>query len=187
MGKIKYPEPVKLIAGMLFAEEDIFTIVKNRLINKYGEIDFESPLFPFYYTDYYFKEMGGKLWRKFVSFKNLIDPEKLPGIKIFTNKLESEFLQPGSSRRRINIDPGYIDLSKLVLATTKNFSHRIYIGRGIYAEVTLRYLKNSGFHPWEWTYPDYRSKDYLEVFNLIREKYYQQIKIKDRKNEKKCH
>lgn len=187
MGKIKSPRPVKLIVGMLFLQEDIFIRAREDLVSEYGEVDFESPLFPFHYTDYYSREMGDKLWRKFVSFKNLINPEDLPVIKIFTNKLEDKFLQPGSSKRRINIDPGYITLSKLVLATTKNFSHRIYIGRGIYAEVTLRYLKNKGFQPWDWTYPDYKSREYLNVFNLIRDRYYQQIKIKGRENAKNHH
>jgi len=112
--------------------------------------------------------MGKNLSRKFISFKHLIDPERLVSIKLFTNKLEEKFLWPGSSRRKINIDPGYLTLSKLILATTKDFSHRIYLGSGIYAEVTLRYLKNKGFQPWEWTYPDYRSKEYLEIFNQLR-------------------
>jgi len=174
MGKAKLPLPVKLIVGFLFLEEEVFLRAKDELVNQYGEVDFESPSFDFSYTNYYKEEMGDKLWRKFVSFKSLVDPENIVAIKLFTNKLEDKLSLPGS-RRRVNIDPGYLTLSKLVLATTKNFAHRIYLGRGIYAEVTLRYLKDKGFQPWEWTYPDYRSKKYLEIFNYLRGVYKKQI------------
>ena len=178
MGKIKYPKPVKLIAGFIFAQEKIFFQAKEELVKKFGEIDFESPLFSFNYTDYYRKEMGNKLWRKFVSFKRLFDPEKIVSVKLFTNEIEQKF--SSGKKRKVNIDPGYLTLSKLVLTTTKNFAHRIYLGKGIYAEVTLRYIKGKGFQPWEWTYPDYRSEDYLEVFNSLREKYKKQLEKEEK-------
>lgn len=178
MVRVRYPEPVKLVVGMISGEAELFTKVKEGLAKEYGEIDFESVLLSFRYTSYYQKEMGENLKRKFISFKKLIDSERLVSIKLFTNKLEEKFLWPGSSRRKINIDPGYLTLSKLVLATTKDFSHRIYLGSGIYAEVTLRYLKNKGFQPWEWTYPDYRSREYLEIFNQLRSRYQQELKEK---------
>ena len=175
MGKIKYPELVKLIVGVIFSQKELFNKVKDELAEQYGEVDFESSLLPFNYTNYYQKEMGKVLWRKFISFKSLIDPEEIVSIKLFTNKLEEKYLFPDSSKRRVNIDPGYLTLSKLILATTKNFAHRIYIGRGIYAEVTLRYFKDRGFQPWEWTYPDYRSREYLDIFNHLRDVYRRQL------------
>lgn len=168
MGKIKLPQPVKLVVGFIFSEEEIFIQTKKRFVEKYGEIDFESRSLFFKYTDYYRKEMGENLFRKFLSFKKLIMPEEIVEAKLFSVEVEKSFYLPGTEKRRINIDPGYLTLSKLVLATTKNFAHRIYLGRGVYAEVTLRYLRGEGFIPWEWTYPDYRSRDYLEIFNKLR-------------------
>jgi len=175
MGKIKYPRSVKLVVGMIFAQDKFFHNAKKELIKKYGEVDFESYSLPFIYTNYYREEMGDRLWRKFISFKSLIDPEKIVTVKIFTNKLEEMFFFPGTSKRQVNIDPGYLDLAKLVLATTKDFAHRVYLDKGIYAEVTLRYSKDEGFRPWNWTYPDYRSREYLDVFNHIRKIYQRQL------------
>lgn len=176
MGEIKKPVAVKLIMSVISKEEIFFEKVRDRLSQKFGPLDFESPFLPFYYTSYYEKEMGKNLKRKIISFQKLIPPDLLPEIKIFTNQLEKEFLYPQSNNRRLNLDPGYISLSKLVLASTKNYTHRIYIGRGIYAEVTLRYKKKEGFKSWEWTYPDYRSSVYLKIFNHLREIYREQIK-----------
>ena len=175
MGKLRHHEPVKLISGIIFSQSEFFIKAKNELINRYGEVDFESISFPFKYTDYYQAEMGKILWRKFISFKLLINPEKIVSIKLFTNKLEEKFFFPNSLRRRVNIDPGYLVLSKLILATTKNFIHRVYLGKGIYAEITLRYFKGKGFQPGEWTYPDYKSREYLEVFSFVRSIYQGQL------------
>jgi hypothetical protein len=115
------------------------------------------------------------LKRKFISFSSLIDPAKIVEIKLFTNQFEENFLYPYSKQRRLNLDPGYITLAKLVLATSKNFQHRIYLRKGIYAEITLRYKRGKGFTYWEWTYPDYRSKEYIEIFNHLREIYCHQV------------
>jgi len=145
---------------------------KILLCKKFSPIDFESEILNFDFTDYYCKEMGGGLKRQFVSFKKPIDAAKLSEIKIFTNKMEEKLRQNFS--RTINIDPGYLDMSKLILATTKDYNHRIYIGRGIFAEVTL-YYRGKSFLPWEWTYPDYKSQRYIDIFNKIREIYAAQI------------
>ena len=170
MGQVRRPEPVKLIMGMISGETGLFALLQERLSQKFGQIDFESELIPFNHTDYYEPEMGKDLKRKFVSFQLLVDPENIADVKIFTNNLEREFLYPNSNRRRINLDPGYIEPSKLILASTKNYQHRIYLGKGIYGEVTLRWTKGSFQHR-PWTYPDYKSKDYIEVFNQIRKIY----------------
>ena len=126
----------------------------------------------FGHTDYYRDEFGEGLSRKFLGFSSLITPEKLSEIKVLTNRIEDKFRKEG--RRLINIDPGYLDMAKLVLASTKDFMHRIYLDRGIYAEITLSY-QNKSFRSFDWTYPDYRSKEYIDIFNEIREAYRQQI------------
>ena len=170
MGRVKCPLPVKLVVGMISAKVELFQQAQEKLSQEFGIVDFESKIIPFAHTDYYAEEMGENLKRKFISFQELIAPEEIVDIKIFTNDLEEKFLYPGSHRRQINLDPGYIEASKLVLATTKNHQHRLYLRKGIYGEVTLRYAKKS-FQPWEWTYPDYQTEDYLEIFNCIRTLY----------------
>ena len=173
MGKIKACDPVKLIIGFIFNKQDCFIAAKNILEKKFGKIDFESQTLPFNLTDYYKKEFGNNLKRSFVSFSRLINPEDLPKIKIASNKIEERLSV--EKKRRINIDPGYLELSKLVLATTKDYSHRIYLGGGIYGEVTL-YYRNATFIAWEWTYPDYKTDTYIQIFNQIRGIYAKQIK-----------
>lgn len=173
MGEIKRHPLVKLIVGMFTAKPELFDIAEDRLSEEFGPIDFESELLPFDTTTYYAAEFGESLRRKFVSFAELIDPGEMAGIKLFTNALEMELAVSG--KRRINLDPGYLSLGKLVLATTKDRQHRIYLGQGIFAEVTLRFQKGS-FRPWEWTYPDYRSQEYISIFNRIRRIYREQLR-----------
>lgn len=173
MGQIRKYNPVKLFVGFIFKDEDIFNKVRPILIKKFGKIDFESQVIDFNYTDYYQSEFGKSLKRKFISFKNLVNLEDIYAIKIFTNKLEEKLST--NSKRLINIDPGYLDLAKLVLLTTKDYAHRIYLNKGIFAEITLFYQDNS-FRFWPWTYPDYKSREYLEIFEQIRKIYQGQIK-----------
>lgn len=178
MGKVKQPGSAKLIVGMISAETRLFDQAEKRLSQKFGLIDFKSPIISFRHTHYYESEMGSNLKRKFISFQDLIDPAEIAKIKLFTNQLEGDFLHPDTHGRRINLDPGYLTLSKLVLASTKNYQHRIYVGSGIYAEVTLRCKKGEGFEPWEWTYPDYRTREYLQIFNRMRDIYQGQPNLK---------
>jgi len=168
MGEIKKHQPVKLIIGFIYKEKAFFDKAKAQFIRKFGPIDFESREIAFCHTDYYEKEFGKDLIRSFVSFKKLISPRELPGIKILTNKIEKKLSH--RSHRRINIDPGYIELSKLVLASTKNFFHRIYLNKGIFLEVTL-FFKDKTFQSWDWTFPDYKTPEYIEIFNHIRHIY----------------
>lgn len=173
MGKIKPHPAVKLIIGFIFTDENILNKAKLYLIKKFGQIDYESQILVFNHTNYYEKELGAGLKRNFISFKKLVEADRLVSIKLFTNKLEQK-LCLGSGRRQINIDPGYIELSKLVLATTKDYAHRIYLRQGIYAEITLFYQDKS-FRYRDWTYPDYRTSEYIGIFNHIRGIYAQQI------------
>jgi hypothetical protein len=174
MGEIKKPVPEKLISGFIYKDAADYEKVRKEMTAKLGAIDLESKELEFNYTEYYSAEMGEGLKRRFISFKKLIDPSALAGVKVFTDKIEKKHLYPGTKNRKVNIDPGLICHAKLVLATTKNFSHRIYIGKGIYAEVTLMY-KAGRFKTLEWTYPDYASPEYQLVLNEIREIYRKQI------------
>jgi len=162
-------ELVKLICGMIAADESLMRQAESRLEKLYGAIDLRSDIVPFDYTDYYKAEMGGNLLRAFVSFHDLIDPGQLAEIMISTNSLEETFaVESGSGRkRRINIDPGYVTPAKLVLATTKDFSHRIYLCDGIYAEVTLNF-KKTGCSYFDWTYPDFKSGKYTPFLAEVR-------------------
>lgn len=175
MGKIKKYPPVKLIIGLIFKEEIDFFKARPRLEKYFGKMDFESPALSFTYTDYYEKEFGQGLKRKFISFAKLVYAQSLPKIKIITNSIEVKLTKGGL--RQINIDPGYLDLAKLILASTKDYRHRIYLNQGIYAEITLFY-QDKTFKAWEWTYPDYKTTEYIQIFNRIRQAYESQIKEK---------
>jgi hypothetical protein len=172
VGKTKLPEPVKLFAGLISNDAALMEAAKGVLEKRFGTVDFESELFDFDFTTYYNKEMGSGLKRKLLTFKKLLRLENIKSLKILTNNLERKFSAQG--KRRINIDPGYISLGKLVLLTTKDHYHRLYLGKGIYAEVTL-YYKDKGFQSFEWSYPDYKSKRYTEFFNKVRKTYHSQL------------
>ena len=165
----------KLIAALMSSNLALMNKIEGRLSEKFGAIDLASDLFPFDYTEYYTEEMGKNLQKKFISFDKMIAIENLPDIKNFTNAVEQEYALDGN--RRINIDPGYVTHVQMVLATTKDYSHRIYLGQGIYAELTYVCRKKI-FQTLEWTYPDYREQFSLEFFLKIREKYLQQMREK---------
>lgn len=177
MGEINPPRPVKLIVGMIAASGDLFEVAQEELCNRYGEIDFESEVVSFDQTQYYEHQMGLDLKRKFISFAELIDSGALANIKLFTNELEariSEGYCTNGVPRPVNLDPGYVTMAKLVLASTKDHAHRIYLRDGVYAEVTLQYRKGK-FRPWSWTYPDYKTERYRAVFRQIRDIYLGQL------------
>src|SRR3990167_2746804 len=133
MSMPKEPNSVKLIISLITGDKGILKAVLKELEDKFGSIDFLSGSIKFNHTDYYTDEMGDNLFRKLISFEKLIKPETLSDIKLFTNSIENEHLAEGG-KRIVNIDPGYISLEKLVLATGKNFAHRIYLRNGIYAD-----------------------------------------------------
>ena len=124
-----------------------------------------SEVFPFRYTDYYRDEMGDGLRKVFFAFSSFVCPDEIDSWKRWTVNLERRYSQRG--KRRVNLDPGYLTLSKLVLASTKNYSHRIYIRKGIYAEITLRYF-NDSYRDLEWTYPDYKDEPSIDFLNEAR-------------------
>ncbi|MBU1044673.1 MAG: DUF4416 family protein [Candidatus Omnitrophica bacterium] len=171
MEQIVKQEKVRLIIGLI-ARQEFLNIAHDRLLKVFGGIDYKSEILEFDSTRYYANEMGTGLKRQFISFSNLICPEELPSIKLKTNKIEREFFS-NQNNRFVNIDPGYLSLSKLVLATTKDHQHRIYLDKGIFAEVTLRY-RDKTFRPWPWTYADYCKPEYIKIFNFIRNQLFTQ-------------
>jgi hypothetical protein len=172
MGEERVHGKVKFILGVLSADASIMQIMLARMTELYGETDYRSLEIPFDYTGYYDDEMGNRITRYFFSFGRLIEPGELVEIKKFTNRLELKYAIDG--KRRVNFDPGYMELGKFLLATTKDQQHRIYIRDGIYEEITLFY-RDKEWRYYEWTYPDYRSGVYREVFQEIRRIYKKQL------------
>lgn len=172
MGSPETPRAVKLFVGMLAPAAEWFSRGALALEKQFGPVDFESFPRPWAHTDHYAREMGPRLWRKFVFFRDLISPESLWRIKQATNRLEREFSENRGKAlcRRLNLDPGYLAEPKVVLASTKDYSHRLYLQGGIYAEVTLLY-EGGGFRSLPHTYPDYRTAEYLSLFDQVRKAY----------------
>jgi hypothetical protein len=177
MWDLRNPQPVKLIIGILAANETALAAAVKAISKSFGVIDLASDVWPFTQTDYYKEELGPNALRQFVSLEKLIDPGKLAQIKHDTNSLEQQLA--GSLKlslpRPVNLDPGFIEPSKLILASTKNFSHRIYIGNKMFAEVTLMYEKGHWRH-FEYTFPDYRQSCYQDFLSKVRNRLVEQLK-----------
>ncbi len=177
MGQINTPQPVLLILAAFSRHDQAFDWVLEQVPAAWGDVVLTSPKFDFAETDYYEPTMGPGLLKQFWAFETLIDPARLPEIKRQTNDWEAAYSQLGQhdERRPLNLDPGYLTLAKLVLASTKDHAHRIYLAQGIYAEVTLRY-QHRGWKAWDWTFPDYRRSDYHEFFDQCRGYVQQQLR-----------
>ncbi|HOM06746.1 MAG TPA: DUF4416 family protein [Syntrophales bacterium] len=174
MSRLKPAEPVKAVASLIFREMAIMEAAIGAMASLWGEPDYISRVFPFHYTDYYRREMGSDLMRRFFSFGPLMPPETLPDRKIKADLLEADFAVSGN--RRVNIDPGYVSNHHLILATGKAFAHRPYLRDGVYADLTLIF-REGGFQPLPWTYPDYGSEEVRGVFFSIRQKYRKQLRM----------
>ncbi len=170
---IKEPELVKYIIAITFNNEEILHKTIGDFEKRFSKIDYNAPAFKFIHTNYYEKEMGSNLVKQFFSFKELGKKDDLIYFKLFSVELENKFAC--EKRRQVNIDPAYLELAKLVVASTKNFDHRIYLGQGIYGDVQLRY-RNRQFVTNDWTYPDYFSPISLNFFKKVRNIYFQQLK-----------
>ncbi len=170
MGKIRPVLPAALITGITFSSDDVVQNALLQLTGEFGPLAFQSDVFDFTMTDYYAAEMGENLKKRFCCFERPIELGRLPDIKLFTNEIEMDFAcgDDDNPLRSVNIDPGYVTLSKLVLATTKDYSHRIYIGKGIYGEITLHYMKGD-FRSFFHTYPDHQTPLAIGFFNQVRD------------------
>lgn len=162
--------PVKLIVGILACDEQALKTSHQPLIETYGPADLVSEVYPFDMTEYYVDEAGPNMVRQFLAFEHLIDPGHLAAIKHQTNRMEQVLAGQLETPypRPVNLDPGIIEPSKLVLASTKNFAHRIYIGDHMYAEVTMTYNKGK-WETFPFTFPDFKSGRYNGFLSKVRE------------------
>lgn len=175
MAEIKSFLPVKLICGIISSKKEHFQRAEERLIEMYGPADSRSPWFEFDLTDYYEPQMGRGLKRAFISFDRLIDPSRLTDIKFRTNKLEEELRQEFHENFRIvNLDPGYVTRAALIMATAKDFSHRIPLQQGIYGHLEFLFSK-TGIRRLDWTYPDFAKEGYRKYFMDVRKLYLRQL------------
>jgi hypothetical protein len=154
-------------------EKSFIDPVAKDLTATFGPVDMISPWFSFDFTTYYEPEMGTPLFRRLLVFKTLIEQNALPEIKTATNALEQKYSK--NARRMVNLDPGYMLRERFVLATGKNFSHRIYLDKGIYADLALIYIKGR-FQKLSWTYPDYANENMLIYLESVRNKYVVDLK-----------
>lgn len=161
MGTPHPPEKALLFLALLFASREIITAALPALKKRFGDVLIESPDSAWSHSHYYDQEIGTPVIRRFIFFRSLFDASTLPDIKLETNALECIFSENGN--RRINIDPGYITSSKVVLASAKDYSHRLYLGKGIYGEVAL-YFQGNRFNPMPYTYQDYKDQKGLDMF-----------------------
>lgn len=162
------PKPAKLVVGMILKDAALLGPVVEALEQCFGVPDMVSPWLSFDFTDYYRKEMGAPLRRRMLCFRALVGQETLPEVKLETNRIEASFCIDG--KRRVNIDPGILTLERFVLATGKNFTHRIYLGRGIFADLTLLF-SGGAFRPLPWTYPDYAQAPLRDFLEQVRRRY----------------
>jgi len=179
MGQIRQVEPVKLFVGMLSAYPGALADAEAALVEPLGPVDVRSDIFAHEFTEYYRDEMGQPLVRLFVSFERLIAPDQVVAVKRLTNEIENHMAGEGQwpVLRPMNLDPGYIAPSKLVLASTKDYSHRIHLQEGIYAEVTLLFVRGD-WKELQWTYPDYRTPAYHKFFTQVRTRLMEQRREK---------
>jgi hypothetical protein len=181
MWDIQQPQPVKLIVGILAADTRCLDAARAKVVEVFGQSDRVSPVYPFDMTEYYKEQAGPNILRQFVSVEQLINPGQLVGIKYTANQIEKELAESLRTPfgRPVNLDPGYVEPSKLVLASTKNFAHRVFIGSGIWAEVTLTY--NKGFwQSYPYTFPDFKSGRYNGFLSEVRDLLVVQLRSKQR-------
>ncbi len=162
------PIPVKFFTAVLFVVREQADNAREKLQQHFGPTDYVSPAFPFQCEEYYAREMGTPIRRIFFSFRELIDPAALVESKWLCHDIEQELAQAG--KRTVNIDAGYLDYHKVVLASFKGNNQKIYLGRGVYADMNLLYGKGS-FSPFPWTFPDFRDKTYEPVLLHMRSLY----------------
>jgi len=178
MGTARELKAAKYFVALLSSDGNLLTTVEADLSAVLGEIDARSEIVPWTASNFYEKEMGPGLLRRFVSFSFLQSPEDLAGIKLQMQRIENNYRTVSSAGRRVNLDPGYIDMFKLVLASTKNAGQRIYLRSGIYAEATLLY-HDAAFHGLVYTYRDYLWPESLAFFTQMRARYLMELRKHD--------
>ncbi len=181
MWELKEPNPVKLIVGILASDERCLNAARDAVLASLGAADLVSEAWTFDQTDYYSKEIGPDVLRQFVSIGELVPPGVLADVKHRTNAIEQELAKTLATPypRPVNLDPGVIEPSKLILASTKNFAHRIYLGKQMYAEVTLVFDKGQ-WRTLPYTFPDYYRPEYHEFLSLARTRLVEQLRQQSR-------
>lgn len=180
--RITRQEPVQLFFAIMAREDDIFARAEAEIEAAWSPIHMRDDFYDFDpLTTYYKTEFGTGLRKRIVAVRDLIDPEELVDIKIRTNEMEDKISNSsGDAPRIVNIDPGYLNFGKIVLASTKDHWHRLYIGQGIFAELTLRYQRaGKGYTPLEWTYPDYKMPERLDFFARLRQDYRERLRASE--------
>lgn len=177
MGAPSQPAAVKPVVGILAASPDLLGDARSALAVSFGDIDLATEPKAWEASGYYAEELGARPWRQYVAHVELHAAEDLPLRKLRANELEGHWRR--ANGRAVNLDPGYVDLQKLVLASTKDASHRIYLGVGIFAESTLRFVSGR-FEPWAYTYRDYAEDEALEFFTRVRARYLAQLRASRR-------
>jgi hypothetical protein len=169
MGEIHEHSSALLLVAAFSRYDDALAWARGRAEAAWGPLALVSEPFEFVETDYYASTMGPGLKKQFLAFERPFDPGELAQIKLATNQWELDYAgeSPAGEPRPLNLDPGYVTLAKLVLASTKDHAHRIYLSQGIYAEVTLHYQHRAWRHS-DWTFPDYRRADYHRLFDQCR-------------------
>ena len=170
------PKPAKLVIGLILKDEALLGPAAEALEQCFGMPDMVSPWLSFDFTDYYQREMGAPLQRRMFSFRSLVGQETLPEVKLETNRIEGRFRVDG--QRRVNIDPGMVTFERFVLATGKNYTHRIYLGRGIFADLTLVF-SGGAFQPLPWTYPDYAQAPLRGFIEEVRRRYRYDLQVRE--------
>lgn len=173
MAKPQFVEPVKLLAAILWSDLTVVQTAVAQLQERWGTIDFSGQDRPFDVTEYYQEEMGVDIRRRLVSFSRLIAPEGIVAAKLSCNEIEEEL--SNNQQRRVNLDVGYLDHSKFVLASCKFAGQKIHLGRGVYADLMGRYQAGR-YRPFEWTFPDLRDGRYDSELNQIRLTYLRQLR-----------
>ncbi len=182
MGQVQKTQPVTFIVGILAIDEDALAQANELIVQQLGPVESRSEAWPFSSTKYYAKEMSETLLRQFVSLAQLSAPGDLVKLKLASNSLELAHAQQRDRgrRRAINLDPGYITPAKLILASTKDFSHRLYLDRGIFGEVTLQYV-HSSWRSFPWSFPDYAEPRYHRFFSDVRSRLLEQLRKQESK------
>ncbi|HEX9265516.1 MAG TPA: DUF4416 family protein [Candidatus Binatia bacterium] len=175
MGTPREAKAAKYFVALLSSTRDILTHVESDLVRTMSEIDGRSEAMPWTASKFYEQEMGSGLLRRLLSFSALALPERLADVKLETQKIEDRYRETVSGGRRVNLDPGYLDAYKVVLASTKNAGQRIYLHAGIYGEATLLYY-DGAFHGLQYTYKDYLWPETLAFFEQLRAAYLAQLK-----------
>lgn len=176
MGTPVAPKPVKYFSAFLLSDLMLLSAIESEISVRLDDyIDYRGTLSSWQASAFYQAEMGVKLWRGYWSFDELRGADQLAAIKLLTQEIEDKFRDPVSGGRRVNLDPGYLDVLKVVLASTKNANQRIYLHSGIYAEATL-FFHHGAFHGQSYTYPDYLTSRALEFFAETRTLYLAQLR-----------